>query len=101
MECLMKAQENRFRNLIEGIEQKQAEKLVFHSKCYDYEIQKLRDVAKERHELFIEQVTTMKESVDLKIVELKSELSKEVQKMEQNYTSVHGKVYFIALLSLN
>ncbi|CAI9288672.1 unnamed protein product [Lactuca saligna] len=69
-----------------------SERLVFYSKSYDYEIQKLRDVAKERHELFVKQVTTMKESVDLRIVELKSELLKEVQKMEQNYILLYGKV---------
>ncbi|CAI9272160.1 unnamed protein product [Lactuca saligna] len=51
-----------------------SERLAFHSKRYDYKIQKLRDVEKERHELFVEQVATMKESLDLKIVELKYEL---------------------------
>ncbi|CAH1416916.1 unnamed protein product [Lactuca virosa] len=91
-EYLLKAQEIRFLSLVEGIEQKQAERLVIHSKSFDYEIQKLCDVAKERHDLFVEQVSKMKESVDLKIVELKFELSKEVQKMEKNYTLLHGKV---------
>ncbi|CAI9280701.1 unnamed protein product [Lactuca saligna] len=69
-----------------------SERLAFHSKSYDYEIQKLHGVAKEHHELFVEQVTKMKEPVDLKIAKLKSELSKEVQKMEQNYTLLHGQV---------
>ncbi|CAI9298410.1 unnamed protein product [Lactuca saligna] len=55
--------------------QKQVERLVFHSKSYDYEIQKLCNVAKERHELSIDQVTTRKETVDLKIIVLKSDFS--------------------------
>ncbi|CAH1441056.1 unnamed protein product [Lactuca virosa] len=63
-----------------------------HSKSFDYEIQKLRGVAKERHDIFFEQVKKVKESVDLKVVNLKSEMSKEVQKMEQNYTFLHRKV---------
>ena len=53
MEYLMKAQENQFRKLLEGIKQKQAERLVFHSKSYDHEIQNLRDSAKEHHEIFV------------------------------------------------
>ncbi|CAI9259194.1 unnamed protein product [Lactuca saligna] len=75
---------------------KQEERLAIHSKSFDYEIQKLRDISKERHELFVEQVTKMKESVDPKISELESMLSKEVQKMEQSYTLLHGKVDVIA-----
>ena len=50
----MKTQENRFQSLIKGIEQKQAERLALHSKSFDYELQKLRDVAKERHDIFVE-----------------------------------------------
>ena len=34
----------------------------------------------------------MKESVDQKMTELKSEMAKEVEKMEQNYTLLHRKV---------
>ncbi|CAI9293186.1 unnamed protein product [Lactuca saligna] len=65
---------------------------AFHSKSIDYEIQKLRDVTKECHELFVEKVSTMKESLDLKVAELKSMLSEKVKKMEENYKLLHGKV---------
>ncbi|CAH1437980.1 unnamed protein product [Lactuca virosa] len=96
MEYFLKPQENSFRSLVEGIEHKQAENLAIQSKSFDYEIQKLRDIAKERHELFVEQVTKIKEYVDLKVAKLKSELSKEVRKIEQNYTLLHSKVDVIA-----
>ncbi|CAI9268870.1 unnamed protein product [Lactuca saligna] len=79
-------------DLVEGIEHKQFERLALHSKSFDYEIHKFRNGTKERHELFVEQVTKVKEFVDLNVVEFKSELSKEVQKMEQNYTLLHSKV---------
>ncbi|CAH1449659.1 unnamed protein product [Lactuca virosa] len=59
---------------------------------FDYEIRKLCDVAKEHQDLFVEQGTTTKESLDIKLVELKSSLSKEVHKMEENYTLLHSKV---------
>ena len=67
-----------------------------HYKCIGYEIQKLHDVAKERHDLFVEQVTKIKEFVDLKMVEFKSEMAKEVEKMEKNYTQLHSKVDVVA-----
>lgn len=91
----LKSQENRFRSMVEGIEQKQVERSDLHSKSFDYEIQKLHNVAKECHELFVEQVTKQKEYVDLKVAELKFELSKEVNKMEQNYSLLHSTVDFI------
>ncbi|CAH1433898.1 unnamed protein product [Lactuca virosa] len=91
MEYLLKSQENRFQSFVESIEQKQAEGFAIHSKSFDYEIQKLHYIAKERHENFVDQVTKMKEYVDLKVVELKSEMSKEVQKMEQKYSLLHSK----------
>ncbi|CAI9268460.1 unnamed protein product [Lactuca saligna] len=52
MEYLLKNQENCFRSLVEIIKRKQAEKLAVHSKSFDYEIQKLRDIAKKFHEIF-------------------------------------------------
>ena len=97
MEYLLKSQEDRFQSLVEGIEKKQAKRLVAHSKRFNYAIQKHRDVAKERYDIFVEQVTKMKEYVELKVVELKSKMSKEVPKMEQNYTFLHGKVDVIVI----
>lgn len=88
----MKAQENRFRNLVEGIEQKQAERVAFHSKSYGYEILKI--VSQEHHEVFFEQVTKMKEYVDLKIVKLNFEVLKEVQKFDVIATTITKLVEF-------
>lgn len=76
--------------------------MAFHSKRYDYEIHKLHDDAKECHEIFIEKVNARKESLDLKVAELKSLLLEEVKKMEENYKLLHGKVDVIvgAIMSL-
>lgn len=75
-----------------GSGQKQAKILAFHPKSYDYEIPKLLDVAKERYELFMETVNATKESLALKVSELKALISKEVMMMEENYNLLHGKV---------
>ncbi|CAI9260934.1 unnamed protein product [Lactuca saligna] len=56
------------------------------------EIQNLGDVAKECHELLVDHVKNMKEIVDIKMVELKSEIAKEVEKIEKSYYVIHGKV---------
>ncbi|CAH1427164.1 unnamed protein product [Lactuca virosa] len=87
---------NRFRSLVESIEQKQVKRLAVHSKNFEYEIRKLCDVAKENHDIFVKQVTQMKESVDLKVAEIKSDMSKEVEKIEKNYTLLHSKVDVVA-----
>lgn len=72
MEYMLNSQENRFRSLVENIKKKLVERLKVHDNSFEYEIKKLRDVAKERRELFVEQVKTIKESIDLMMVELKS-----------------------------
>ncbi|CAH1449341.1 unnamed protein product [Lactuca virosa] len=92
MDYLLKSQESRLRNLIEVVEPKQEERLVTHSKSFYYEIQKLRDVAQERHEFFMEKVNATKESLDLKVSKIKSLMSEEVKKLEENYKLLHGKV---------
>ncbi|CAI9278669.1 unnamed protein product [Lactuca saligna] len=74
----------------------QVERLDVQFRSFEYEIQKLHDVAKERHDLFVGKVTKMKESMDQKMDELKSELDNEVEKMEHNYTLLHNKVDVVA-----
>lgn len=66
--------------------------MAIHSKSFDYEIQKFHDVAKESHELFIEKVNATNESLDLKVAQIKSLMLEEVNKLEENYKLLHGKV---------
>ncbi|CAI9261307.1 unnamed protein product [Lactuca saligna] len=101
MVYLLKSHENRLCSLVESFEQKQIEQMNFHSKSFEYEIQKLRDVSKERHDLFLEQVTKMKQFVDFKVAELMYEIAKEVGKMEKNYTLLHSKVDVVATAITN
>ena len=68
------------------------QQLAFYSKSHDYEIQKFRDVTKSHHELFMEMINAMKESLALKVAKIKSLMSEERKKMEENYKLLHGKV---------
>lgn len=95
MEYLLKSRENRLSTLIASVEEKHVERLNIHSKIFEYEIQKLHDVDKECHDIFIKQVTNIKESVDLQVAELKSEMAKEFERMENNYTVLHNKFDFV------
>lgn len=78
--------------MFKSLKQKEVKQLVVHSKSFGYEIQKLSDVTKERHYIFIDQVKKMKDSVDLKVPKLKSEMAKYFEKMEKNCTLLHNKV---------
>ncbi|CAH1419795.1 unnamed protein product [Lactuca virosa] len=82
--------------MVESLEEKQVEWSRVHSKSFEYEIQKLHDGPKERHDIFVEQVTKVKEFVDLQLVKLKLEMAKEVEKMEKNYVVLHSKVDVVA-----
>lgn len=57
---------------------------------------KLRDVAKERHVLFLEEVKRLEESIELKMEDLKSDMSKGMEKIELNYSSLRSKVNVLA-----
>lgn len=57
---------------------------------------KIRDVAKERHVLFIEEVKSVDESIKLKMEDLKFKMSKEVEKIELNCSILHRKVDVLA-----
>lgn len=74
---------------MEHIEQKHEECLKLYVENFQYDVTKLRGIAKERRVLFIEQVKKVEESI-------KSEMSKEVEKVEHNYSSLHSKVDIIA-----
>ncbi|CAI9260873.1 unnamed protein product [Lactuca saligna] len=87
--------------LVESIELKLVEQLNVHSKSFEFKIQKLRDVTKERHDLFMEQVKKIKDTIDLMVAELKSEMAKEVENKKKNYTLLDSKVNFVATTIIN
>lgn len=93
---MLKSQEHRLKMTMDQIEQKHEEFLKLHVENFQYEVTKLRDVAKECHLIFVEEVKRVQESVTLKMEELKSEMAKEVVKLELNYLSLPSKVDVLA-----
>ncbi|CAI9267456.1 unnamed protein product [Lactuca saligna] len=87
---MLKSQENRLKLAMEKIEKQHGDRLKDHACNFENEVTKLHDIAKERHEIFLEQVKKLEDSVNLQVVELKSEMSKEVDKIEKNYSLLHG-----------
>lgn len=81
---------------MEQIKKQHDDRLKHHARNFEYKVTKLHDVAKERYVIFVEQVKKVEESVNLKVVELKLEMTKEVEKIEKNYSNLHGKVDVIA-----
>lgn len=86
VDIILKSQENHLKIVMEQIEKQLVEILKHHVQNFQYEVTKLSDIAKERHALFVEQVKTVAESVNLKVEVLKSEMTKEVAKVEKNYS---------------
>lgn len=56
----------------------------------------MREVAKERHALFVQVVKRVQEDVNLKIEELRTKLAKDVATLDQSYYNLYKKVDIIA-----
>ncbi|CAI9288750.1 unnamed protein product [Lactuca saligna] len=74
---MLKSQENRLKIAMEKIEQQNVDQLKNHARNFEYEVKKLE------------------ESINLKVAELKSEMNKGLEKLEKNYSTLHGKVNVI------
>ncbi|CAI9295424.1 unnamed protein product [Lactuca saligna] len=56
----------------------------------------LMDVEKEIHVLYVQDVKTIRENVNLKIQELRDDMAKEFTALDHNYSTLHNKVDIIA-----
>ncbi|CAI9290984.1 unnamed protein product [Lactuca saligna] len=92
LDVMVSFAETRLKLPLEQIEKQHDDHLKHHARNFEYKVTKLHDVAKERYVIFVEQVKKVEESVNLKVVELKLEMTKEVEKIEKNYSNLHGKV---------
>ncbi|CAH1450423.1 unnamed protein product [Lactuca virosa] len=60
VDSLLKAQETRLQTLRDGVDKRNGEKIHNHSQTLIGEVSQLRDVSKERHELFAKQLEETK-----------------------------------------
>ncbi|CAH1442098.1 unnamed protein product [Lactuca virosa] len=81
--------------MIEDVAKKHEERLAIQSRNFESEINKLREVAKERNELFEKRVSEMKASFKLKINELQTLMLKEVKNIVDNYKFFDEKGYVV------
>ncbi|CAI9282985.1 unnamed protein product [Lactuca saligna] len=93
---MLNSQENRLKAAIEQIKQQHEERLKNHAHNFEYEVTKIRVFAIKSHEFFVEQVKKVEDSINLKVAELKPEMTKKVENLESNYSLLHGKVDVIA-----
>lgn len=96
VEYLLKAQESCTRTIIENVDKRNDDSLATYFRTFDFEISKLRDVTKERHELFEKIVSDSKSYVELKIKDLSDLFSKEVQMLDNLCVSLNKKVDVLA-----
>ncbi|CAI9269666.1 unnamed protein product [Lactuca saligna] len=59
------------------------------------EVKELKIVTKERHVLFVQEVKKVREDVNMQIRELREEMTKEVQNIQQGYESADQKIDII------
>lgn len=95
VDVLLKAQEHRLKTVMEQIETKHEERLKRQADTFQHEVKELQAVAKEHHIMFVEAVNKVKEDVNLKFEEIHTEMSKEIVKLDQNYSNLHSKVDII------
>lgn len=55
----------------------------------------MKFVARERHVLFVNDVKTVRENVNLKNEELREEMAKKIVALNHNYSSLHTKIDII------
>ncbi|CAI9299054.1 unnamed protein product [Lactuca saligna] len=92
VDVLLRSQEHRLKVVIEQIESKYEERVKHHVENFQSEFKQLREVAEEQHILFFEEVKKVQEYINLKVESLKSELLKEVTKVEQCHLSLQTKL---------
>ncbi|CAI9272473.1 unnamed protein product [Lactuca saligna] len=64
VDIFLKSQEHRLKIAMEQIQKQHVVRLKHHVQNFQYEVTKLCDVAKERYEIFVEQVKKVEDSVD-------------------------------------
>ncbi|CAI9304188.1 unnamed protein product [Lactuca saligna] len=67
-------------------------RLKRHADNFQYVVKDLREVAKEFHILFVEEVQKVEKVVKLQTEAIKIDMSNEIAKLDQNYSTLHYKV---------
>ena len=93
---MLKAQEHRIQDKLDRIDKNNELRVKAQSEHFNRALRALKDVAKERHVLYIQDVKTICENVNLKLHELNNDMVKEITVLTHNYSTLHMKVDIIA-----
>lgn len=89
---MLKAQEHRIQDKLDRIDKNNELRVKAQSEHFNRALRALKDVAKERHVLYIQDVKTICENVNLKLQELRDDMAKEIKILTRNYSTLHTKV---------
>ena len=67
-------------------------KVKFQTSSFNNDLMELQTVAKEIHFLFVKDVKTICENINLKTEECRTDMAKEIAALDHNYSSLHSKV---------
>ncbi|CAI9272208.1 unnamed protein product [Lactuca saligna] len=93
---LLKRQENHLHDAIQDADRNNEKRVKAQLSAFTSDLKELKAVAKERHILFIQDVTKVREYVNLKVQEIRKDMSKEIAVVQQDYASLNQKVDIIA-----
>ncbi|CAI9281857.1 unnamed protein product [Lactuca saligna] len=95
VDVMLKAQEHQIQDNIDQIDKNIELRIKDQSKTFNGALRALKDDMKETHLLYVQDVKTIHENVDLKIQELRDDMKKEIIVLTHNYSNLHTKVDII------
>ncbi|CAI9294195.1 unnamed protein product [Lactuca saligna] len=94
-DVMIKSEELILHEAIDLVDKNNELRVKFQTSSLNNELKELRTVSKEIHVLFVPDVKTTCENVNLKIEELGVDMAKEILALGHNYSSLHSKVDII------
>ena len=96
VDAMIKAAERGLLEKIDGNDKNNELRLKAQGKNFYGALQELKNVTKERHVLFVQEVKKVREDVNLKVEELKQEIAKELQHITSQNLIVQQRVDIVA-----
>lgn len=96
VDIMLKYQEGRLHDAIQDVDRNNEKRMKNQLSMFASDLKDLKDVAKERHILFIQDVKKVREDVNIKIQEPQEDMCKEIDLVQQDYASSNQKIDIIA-----
>ncbi|CAI9279239.1 unnamed protein product [Lactuca saligna] len=96
VDVMLKAHEHHLQESLDRIQKNNELRVKAQSENLNGDLRALKDVVKERYVLYVQDVKTIREDVNLKLQELRQDMAKEISILTHNYSTIHMKVDIIA-----